>query len=306
MPSYLIRKLRDHRVRTIVKIALGVLGALGAIASIIGIFMTDQAKQDALAVFDIPARYLPTVLTLTFSAIVIFLGVLLLEFWNQIRKFSKMLFGINQLSGSRIDVHRRLLNLPANVDSVNNSADLGEILSGFLNNIKDVFTAYTGDPCSVCIKVFVSDAQEQAGSEHEQTIRTLARDSVSRNERRYIDDKIRTYPYNENTAFEEVINSSDRWPCFLSNDITSLENKGKYKTVNTDWKHHYNAAMVVAVSEFDNPSLGKSFGFICIDNLSGGFDKRFCLPMLLSIGKDLYQFFIIFARVKEDLSEQTG
>ena len=165
-------------------------------------------------------------------------------------------------------------------------------LVDFLTHVANVFTAYTSDSCSVCIKLL----SKRPGCE-DPMIHTFERDTIAKTKRAVIDSEILTsYPARENSAFQSIVNNiGDRRAFFKSNNLKKLRNSGGYHNRNPHWEQYYNATLVVPVSHSDNPSLNANFlGFLCIDNFRGGFDREFCVPAAFVMSKLLYQFLQIF------------
>lgn len=139
----------------------------------------------------------------------------------------------------------------------------------FVNNIKDIFNALTGDTCSVCIKFLEEDKESKTIF-----VRTYRRDSLCYRERCPVDQEIERYPYYRNTAFISILSPTGK-SYFLCNNLSERASKGEYENFNPMWHYYYNACLVVPIRAsvksgyFNNQNIG----FLCVDNMKGGFDQ---------------------------------
>lgn len=136
-----------------------------------------------------------------------------------------------------------------------------------MDNIKEIFDVLTDDQCSVCIKIIVPGEYPELT-----TVKTHYRDSISFRERKLIDSSMQSFPYYENTAFKQIIQDPYKNPCFICND---LKKESGYLNMNKNWYKYYNASMVVPISlTLSKEEERMILGFICIDNMKGGFEEK--------------------------------
>lgn len=167
-----------------------------------------------------------------------------------------------------------------------------DFLNKLLNHTKEIFDVHTGHACAVCIKIFSRhDALRPRGTDSRtpshQVVRTLLRDSVSSTERKAGAGQDRgEYPYYVNTAFFEIMQNLGAGNFWFSNDLASLGNR--YQNGHQNWKDYYNATAVIGIKA---PTEGDSdylIGFLCVDNLCGGFDNEHAKYILGTMASTLY------------------
>jgi len=162
----------------------------------------------------------------------------------------------------------------------------------FLTNTKEVFDLITHDSCSVCIKLLVKN---------EYDVKTYLRDPVSLRSRSDIDTEVETYPYYRNTAFDCIL-GHEKKNFFLSNDLLELEKQGRYRNYNQKWKDSYNACLVVPIRAVAKIEYNKNIGFLCVDNMKGGFDEIIAFNILAGFADLLYCHFQTIYYYKEAIS----
>lgn len=96
-----------------------------------------------------------------------------------------------------------------------------------VTNIKEVFDVLTGDECSVSVKLVDFEKNEYY-------IRTFLRDPITSRERSGADQKLPKFPYNQNTAFYNILDPNCPNSFFLCND---LKNKENYFNCNINWRN---------------------------------------------------------------------
>ena len=170
-----------------------------------------------------------------------------------------------------------------------------------LDILKTLFDVTTSDICRVCIKMVLEgeEAKEQVitdNSRKDVYIGTYLRDSSSLRESEITDDKISSFFYNENWAFQKILEPrfDDSW--YLNNDLSG---DPAYKNYRANWKSDYNATLVVPIRIKTEPNCYSVIGFICVDNKKGNFKKDIEKDILASIGDHLYHIFRSFSDLKE-------
>lgn len=127
-----------------------------------------------------------------------------------------------------------------------------------LDRIKAYFDKQTGDSCAVCIKLL-----------HSKTlIATGWRDSLSTLKRSQVDKTLPVYCFKDNSGFVDAVSAG----CFISNNLQAET----YHNANTDFAKHYNACIAVQISlptTYMPISRNSLKGFLCVDNMMGGFDE---------------------------------
>ncbi len=156
-----------------------------------------------------------------------------------------------------------------------------------VTRIAALFEQITGNKCHVSVKLFDTESKK---------IRTRARDDSALTNRAEIDKNLGWYEYSNNTAFLQILDDENA-KFFLSNNLRFLSVFKKYKNSNPDWKALYTACMVVPITgkthgaQINHESV---LGFLCVDNLGGGFDKKVGLQLLYSFAR-MYEFVFIAA-----------
>lgn len=174
--------------------------------------------------------------------------------------------------------------------------ELGHRVCDFLNKLlthtKEIFDVHTGYVCSVCIKIFLRhDAYSQkrpaTGTPPHEVVRTLIRDGASSIERKSAADQDNIeYPYYKNTAFSDIMHHPDADNFWFSNDLDELGER--YQNGHFGWRKYYNATAVIGIRA---PTDGRSdyiIGFLCVDNLNGGFDSKHTKYILGYMANTLY------------------
>lgn len=171
-----------------------------------------------------------------------------------------------------------------------------------LDNIKTTYDILSEDECSVCIKMILVGKNkkniEVTGDNNlrDVYIRTYMRDSFSYRQRNFIDERVPTFPYHENTAFQLILEKRYPDSFFLSNNLEKFE-KG-YRNYRDDWNNFYNACIVVPIRIQIKNGGYIVIGFICIDNIKGGFDSA-GKDLLAAIGDHLFHVFRAFSDLNE-------
>jgi hypothetical protein len=139
--------------------------------------------------------------------------------------------------------------------------------------VAQTFTGITSRPCHCSIKLFVEN-------DH---VSTKARDVLSHNHaRRSVDEHKKSYPYRENTAFKRIIDEDARW-FYIENDLATAAARGEYINSNSNWRDHYNATVVVPITEHENPAAvtrASCLGFLTADSATAHFEQDISLAIL--------------------------
>jgi hypothetical protein len=155
-------------------------------------------------------------------------------------------------------------------------------------NIKEAFDIFTHDECAVCIKIITDDNE----------VKTLIRDPVSYRVRHEADIRLPSFPLHGNTAFSEIINPHAP-SIFISN---SLGAEQSYINNNPAWKKYYSACIVVPIRVMDSdgpPPEYRVIGFLCVDNMKGGFDPDLCGNILAAFGDLYFNLFQAFGAIEQ-------
>lgn len=172
--------------------------------------------------------------------------------------------------------------------------DVNKYINFLLAQAKLIFDKYTGGDTAACVKIFTEHREFDGAFGGKittpQDVITLARDERCVHSRGKTDKEQTTqrYPYNANTAFSEVIHNPAKENYFYSDDLKALASRDEYNNSNPMWRKYYNATAVHAIKDPEAPVSEGVVGFLCIDNLTGGFDDRFCKSILALLADTLY------------------
>lgn len=150
-----------------------------------------------------------------------------------------------------------------------------EYLIELCGNISSVCAILTQSPCHTSVKSF----DPTTG-----LVTTRARDALVHNrERGEVDEGLKSFHYEENTAFEKIIND-DSYYLYRCNWLRLADVAGYYKNRNPEWKKFYHATIVLPITLNRNASaINKQsvIGFVCVDNMRGGFNMKLSRAVLL-------------------------
>ena len=156
--------------------------------------------------------------------------------------------------------------------------------------ICNVFCAYTQSDCHVSFKTL-----DGAGM-----ISTEARDhSQGSIERRTIDEHLELFSYEKNTAFKNIL-EKPQVDCYIANHLRARYWLGVYYNANEGWPGLYYAVAVAPITTAHHPaeiSRSNTYGFLCVDNRAGGFDKSVCRELLTHVAKRLLILTVLLAQV---------
>ncbi len=165
-------------------------------------------------------------------------------------------------------------------------------LTLMITNIKEVFDTLTGDDCSVCIKLLETDNR----------VGTLMRDTVSERERSDAARHIKKYHYQDNTAFDQILDKRHPLTYFYCNDLQNLGSS--YKNGSKFWEKHYNACLVAPIrfvlsSDDNGYEDARVIGFICVDNFKGGFNGNVTRDTLASYADLCFDIFKVYSELDD-------
>ena len=182
-------------------------------------------------------------------------------------------------------------------------ADIDAQFKSYLTKVLDLtaslFSTYTGIRCSACIKIFEGGEGDSANAITDHTARvnvlTLLRDSLSSGIRSKIDTKLWKFDYHNNTAFYNIYYASKEPEYYVSDNLVQKAADGIYRSDRDDWSIYYNSVAVVPIRPYGDHVQEHCAGFLCVDNIGGGFDCDRCVNILNGIASDLY--FGIFSAI---------
>lgn len=192
--------------------------------------------------------------------------------------------------GTAVDPPQNLLELYAQ------SKDVVETnIKENLNCTVSLFTAFTGDSCSACIKLV---RQVHGEIKLEVVFRDLELLSVK--------DRLNNYMYNlaDNTSFDEI--SRGRLKYYANDDLKSATEADKYRNGRPNWNKDYNATLVLPLRSMRSgeraPEAGRIVGFLCIDNKQGGFENENAFHLAKGICSRLEVIFHRLAVFEQELA----
>ncbi len=168
----------------------------------------------------------------------------------------------------------------------------------FTANLKRIMDHIVDDDCSVSIKLLT-----YGDDDRDLYVKTLVRDPLSYRKRKGIDSDLPSFPVKKNTAFNIIMSESDRRSFYVCDDLSS---DPEYVNMNFERKKFYNATIVMPIgSPVENgaSSSGRYYGFICIDNMKGGFNDPSVIQFLASITDNLCNFYSIYGETSAMLVE---
>lgn len=143
-----------------------------------------------------------------------------------------------------------------------------------LDTLKALFDGITGNPCSLCIKVFVDENR---------MLKTLCRDSRSA-PTRGAKDETTAFSVDANTDFTLIMKGIRRW--WFSNDLASEKN---YLNENAKFLEHYRSTIVVPIKWMGAQDTVYYQGFLCLDSQESNAFNEDYHPYLLGAVGDILQ-----------------
>jgi len=168
-------------------------------------------------------------------------------------------------------------------------------LSDFLNKVVSIFGIFTGHKCAACVKVLLSSKDKPNNGhfikglkEDYAFVSTISRDPSSAYDRNraYPPDRL-TYQIVENTGLFEVKHIPERNGYYAKNDLCNISPEF-YRNSNGRWREFYDAVAVAALKNPSQDAFDQAIGYLCVDNLGGGFDDRVCRLILECLANLLY------------------
>lgn len=173
--------------------------------------------------------------------------------------------------------------------------------------IAALFTIYTGDDCAVCIKILnltedVPNTADLAAKRRKGElpfVYTFWRDAGSRHRRDRTDvrPELAVYRHDRNTGLKRA-RQTGYWHC---NDLSALGIE--YSNVNDGWPEDYNATAILCIAPPCEGKPANPFGFLCIDNMRGGFDDGSCRHVLSIVANLLYYSIWLTTAISEKRGE---
>lgn len=163
-------------------------------------------------------------------------------------------------------------------------------ISGLLNAITSTISIVTKDECSSCIKIMNNNK-----------VKTFYRDPSSYRTRKDSDytqqGDLFVYHTDDNYAFNKIADPNSKDTFFACDN---LDEHSDYYNRNYDWNKLYNATIVIPIQANLSGHKHKKemhiLGFLCCDNMLGGFEDREIKDFLSSIGDLLYNIFVLYDR----------
>ncbi len=236
---------------------------IGYAGSVGGEYLSDIAQI-------IPDKYQSVVYSHRYGITFVLIVVFVLYWKRKIKKYensSKYLDSFQKELGGTISNIIKNYNDVTDQESEkydNLSRDILDFLNKFTTHVGKIFSSYTGTVCHVSIKTLKDDI-----------VTSWVRETnMSDSFRTTIDENLPSYKYTENTAFSEIIDNN-KSIYYVNNWLKVSSFFGKYKNANPSWKKCYSSTLVVPITLKTHPNqINKNnvWGFICVDNKSGGFD----------------------------------
>lgn len=201
------------------------------------------------------------------------------------------------------DEFGKIKNNEIEITSLNIEKSFSSFMLYSLDNIKTLFDILTGEECYTCIKlILIGDEEEQIKINNDDDglgnvyIKTYMRDSFSYRQRNIIDERIPTFKYHENTAFQRILEAKYPDSFFMSNNLKKDEIS--YRNYREDWSTSYNACLVVPIRIQIQTGGYSIIGFMCVDNMHGGFNNA-NKDILAGIGDHFFNLFQMFSDVND-------
>lgn len=176
--------------------------------------------------------------------------------------------------------------------------DFEKFILSLLASLTSTLNVITQDECASCLKTVKNNK-----------IKTLYRDPSSYRHRKYSDynQKGQSFIYNieDNYAFNLIADKNSKETFFACDD---LRNHDRYKNINTEWNKLYNATIVVPIQANLSGAKRKKemhiIGFLCCDNMSGGFENKEIKDFISATGDLLYNLLHLYDRFSQLASKK--
>lgn len=171
--------------------------------------------------------------------------------------------------------------------------EFDKYILSLLANITSTFNVITEDECASCIKAVKNNK-----------VKTLYRDPDSYRDRKNSDytqkGQIFIYSVTDNYAFNLIADDNSKETFFTCDD---LNNHDRYHNRNHEWNNLYNATIVVPIQANLSGNKRKKemrlLGFLCCDNISGGFENKEVKDFLSATGDLLFNLFYLYDRFSQ-------
>ena len=141
-------------------------------------------------------------------------------------------------------------------------------LESLCDRVSDSFESLTGKKCHASIKLYNQKSKK---------ITTGARSRSGDGFRRALtEQKLRSYPYTDNTAFAIILDDNNE-SAYRNNHLLLSSIFGFYKNIRENWSDQYRSVVVIPLTKNRHPKAINSrsvVGFLCIDSRKGRFPKR--------------------------------
>jgi hypothetical protein len=120
----------------------------------------------------------------------------------------------------------------------------------------------------------------------------MERDNESRIKRRDIDETLKTYPLRESDAFLRITSKDFPDRLFVCDNLQASDFQMPYR----GYHKFYNATLVTPIRrKLDHSGLEEfdTFGFLCVDNMEGGFEDPIPQNILSAISDNFYCLFYL-------------
>lgn len=142
---------------------------------------------------------------------------------------------------------------------------INELLVKICMRLEHSFKEITGKECCASIKLYNSS---------DGTIATSTRGYEQDHKRKVADNKLPSFYYKWNSAFDKIISGAGRVDrksnYYLSNWLQLWRVIGRYNNINPNWLQCYTAVIVLQIYIGDGTEDG-IIGFLCVDNRNGRF-----------------------------------
>jgi hypothetical protein len=159
------------------------------------------------------------------------------------------------------------------------------------SRISEIFESVTGARCHTSIKSFNPDSG---------LVATRARDALMHNkDRAQTDEALESFLFEKNTAFLKILQDPNSY-MFISNWLRLQAVFGWYINHNSDWCSYYGATVVMPITLHRNKVMIKPetvIGFICVDTLTGSFNKRMSRAILLLFVAMLHSMMVLLGAI---------
>jgi hypothetical protein len=178
--------------------------------------------------------------------------------------------------------------------------NMKSFLGFFCSNIRDSFTKFLDNECSVYILI-ISD--ENNGDDVK--VETFWRDHRSYVTRQKFDRAEPTYSVSKFKPLDYILSDKNTESLYICNDC--INDRYFRDRIDDDWNELYNAILVSPIRrQFSSETgdyLTNTIGFLVVDNMKGGFDNTVCKDAIRTFTDLIYNFFIMIDVLDEKEEE---